>query len=67
MRVERCGRGLLLGLRRGGGWVGGGSRRRVGVDWWENNLERVGQKSEEVHSSQWWLLPSKPFISNDMK
>ena len=37
-----------LRMRRGGGgW---------GVDWWENNLERVGQKSEEVHSSRCWLL-----------
>lgn len=27
----------------GGSFVGGGA-----VDWWENNLERVRQKSEEV-------------------
>ena len=65
MRVEWSGRGLLLGLRRGGGWVGGGSRRRVGVDWWENNLERVGQKSEEVASCGGGSYA--PFISNDMK
>ena len=50
----------------GGGWgvcYGVGGR----VDWWENNLERVGQKSEEVHSSRGGGSYPKPFISNDMK
>ena len=44
----------------GGSFVGGGA-----VDWWENNLERVGQKSEEVASCGGGSYA--PFISNDMK
>ena len=63
MRVECCGGVLVVGLRRGGWGVAWGGR----ADWWENNLERVGQKSEEVHSSCWWKLLPAPFISNDMK
>ena len=44
---------------------GGGGSWGGWVDWWENNLERVGQKSEEVASCGGGSYA--PFISNDMK
>ena len=56
------------GIAKEGGWVGGWVGGRLGwarADWWENNLERVGQKSEEVASCGGGSYA--PFISNDMK
>ena len=44
-------RSVQDGLNRSWWWwlgVGGRSLGGGAVDWWENNLERVRQKSEEV-------------------